>query len=320
LATVLIVRGGDGAAIAPADVTMTTADNVLSTRDEAVPAGVAPIDQVLPAMRYVRDQNFGPKVVHVIDREADSVNHWRQWSAAGHRALVRGDDRKVLHAGQETTLAAVADAMRGEGLWKDAGPALYRGRQARLFVAEAAVVLHRAGKRNVGSKKIDVPGEPLPLRLVVAEVRDLKGRVLARWLLLTNTPAEWADAATVARWYYFRWRIETMHKLLKSAGWQLEGWLQRNGPRIFKKLLIALGACAAVWELERRQDQGSKALQALLMQLSGRQTKRRQPVTTTGLLAGLWVLQSALDPLARHGPEKLNAMLEEHLPLFAVAK
>ena len=120
------------------------------------------------------------------------------------------------------------------------GRPCYRGRKARLFVAEAEVVLHRPGKRNEGKKKVEVPGPPLPLRLVVAEVRDLKGRVLARWLLLTNVPAELADAATIARWYYFRWRIESLHKLLKSAGWQLEGWLQRNGQRLLIKLLIAL--------------------------------------------------------------------------------
>ena len=68
-----------------------------------------------------------------------------------------------------------------------------------------------------GKKKVEIPGPPLPLRLVVTEVRDLKGRVLARWLLLTNVPAALADAATIARWYYFRWRIESLHKLLKSG-------------------------------------------------------------------------------------------------------
>jgi hypothetical protein len=36
------------------------------------------------------------------------------------------------------------------------------------------------------------------------------------------------------------------------------------------------------------------------------------------MLAGLWVLQAAVGPLARHGPDRLNAMLENHLPLFAV--
>ena len=208
--------------------------------------------------------------------------------------------------------------MRHDDALKDAGPVLYHGRKARQSVAEAAVVLHRPGKRNVGTRKIEVPGPPLALRLVVAEVRDLKGRLLARWLLLTNVPAERADAATLAKWYYFRWRIESLHKLIKSAGWQLESWLQRDGRRILIKLLVAFGACAAIWALERRHDTESEAFQALLMQLSGRQTKRNRRITTSGMLAGLWVLQGAIGPLARHGLDKLNAMLGNHLPLFAI--
>ena len=161
--------------------------------------------------------------------------------------MVRADDRQVLCKGQATTLLALAEGLRRDDAFQDAGTALYHGRKARLFVAEVEVVLHRPGKRNEGKKKVEIPGPPLPLRLVVTEVRDLKGRVLARWLLLTNAPAELADAATIARWYYFRWRIESLHKLLKKAGWQLESWLQRNGPRLLKKLLIAFGACTSIW-------------------------------------------------------------------------
>jgi hypothetical protein len=320
LATVLMVRGDDGAPIAPALVSLTTADGVLSTREDAPPIDMPHIDQALDAMKSVRDLDLGVPVVHVIDREADSVNHWRQWSADGHLVLVRADDRKVLHQGQETSLRAIAEGLHRDGVLRDVGAARYHGRKARLFVAEAAVVLHRAGKRNVGDKKVEVPGPPLPLRLVVTEVRDLKGRVLARWLLLTDVPAALADAATVARWYYFRWRIESMHKLLKSAGWQLEGWLQRTGGRLLIKLLIAFGACASIWALERKHDAASEAFQQLLMQLSGRQTKRDRAITTSGMLAGLWVLQGALGPLARHGPDQLNAMLQDHLPLFATQK
>jgi hypothetical protein len=311
-----MVRGDDGAPIAPVAASLTTADGVLSTRDDAPPADAPHIDQVHGAMRYVRGLGFAAIVVHVIDREADSVNHWRQWAADGHLALVRGDDRKVLCRGRRTSLRAIAEGSD----FRDAGGALYRGRKARLFVAEAEVVLDRPGKRNQGGKKVAIPGAPLTLRLVVTEVRDLKGRVLARWLLLTNVPAESADAATIARWYYFRWRIESLHKLLKAAGWQLEGWLQRTGERLLTKLLLAFGACASIWALERRHDAESVAFQRLLMELSGRQTKRGREVTTSGLLAGLWVLQGALGPLARHGPEGLNAMLEDHLPLFATKK
>jgi Transposase DDE domain len=320
LATVLMVRGDDGAPIAPVLVSLTTADGVLSTRDDAPAADLGHIDQIRPAMRSVHDLGLGTTVVHVIDREADSVDHWRQWSADGHRALVRADDRKVLRQGQETSLRVIAEQLHRDDASKDAGTALYHGRKARLFVAEVEVVLHRPGRRNEGKKKVEIPGPPLPLRLVVTEVRDLKGRVLARWLLLTNVPAELADAATIARWYYFRWRIESLHKLLKRAGWQLESGLQRNGERLLIKLLIAFGACASIWALERRHDAESVAFQQLLMQLSGRQTKRDRAVTTSGMLAGLWVLQSAVGPLARHGPEKLNAMLEDHLPLFATNK
>src|ERR1700712_1200941 len=61
--------------------------------------------------------------------------------------------------------------------------------------------------------------------------------------------------------------------------------------------------------LERRHDAESAGFQALLMQLSGRQTKKGAAVTTSGMLAGLWVFQGALGPLARHGPDKLNSML-----------
>ena len=318
LATVLIVRGDDGAPVAPVLVSLTTADGVLSTRDDVPAVDVCHIDQVHGAMQYVRDLDFAATIVHVIDREADSVSHWRQWAADGQLALVRGDDRKVLYQGQETSLVAIADRLRHEAGFLDAGKALYHGRKARLFVAEAAVVLHRPGRRNQGKKQVEIPGPPLPLRLVVTEVRDQEGRVLARWLLLTNVSTVLADAATIAQWYYFRWRIESLHKLLKSSGWQLEQWLQRDGERILIKLLLALGACVSVWNLERRSDPESVAFQQLLMRLSGRQTKQRRAITTSGLLAGLWVLQAALDPLARHGPDQLNTMLENHLPLFAI--
>ncbi|MFL5334771.1 MAG: transposase [Geminicoccaceae bacterium] len=317
LASVLIVRGDDGAPIAPAVVALTTADGVLSTRDDAPAADIPHIDQIRGNMQYVHDLSFGITVVHVIDREADSVDHWRQWTSAGHLAVVRGDDRKVLCQGQETSLGAIADGLHRDDAFKDAGPALYHGRPARLFVAEAEVVLHRPGERNQGKKKVEIPGPPSPLRLVVTEVRDREGRVLARWLLLSNVPAKLADAATIAQWYYFRWRIESLHKLLKKAGFQLESWLQRKGDRLLIKLLIALAAAVSIWGLERRHDAESEALQRLLMELSGRQTKRGREVTTSGLLSGLWVLLGAVRALARHGPERLNAMLGDHLPLFA---
>ena len=320
LTTALIIRGDDGSTIAPVMITLTNSDGVLSTRNDIPPVDLCHVDQTLGIMQHVRDMGFDAPIVHVIDREADSVNHWRQWNAEGHLVLVRAKDRVVLHNDRETTLITLADTLRIQGEFQSAGPARYHGRPANLFVAETAVVLFRPGKRNVGKQKIEIPGPPLPLRLIVTEVRDDDGKVLARWLLLTNVPADLADAATIAKWYYFRWKIENFHKLLKSSGWQLEGWLQHNGERLLIKLLLAVGACTSVWALERRTDPESVSFQHILMGMSGRQTKRRRPVTTTGLLAGLWVLQNSREALNIHGPEKLNSLMENHLPAFATKK
>jgi len=58
-------------------------------------------------------------------------------------------------------------------------------------------------------KQIEVPGPPLPLRMVVTQVVDEAGAVLAEWWLLTNVAGGDADAATIGRWYAWRWAIET---------------------------------------------------------------------------------------------------------------
>ena len=38
--------------------------------------------------------NLGRPAVHVIDREADSVTHYRRWADAGHAFVVRADQSR----------------------------------------------------------------------------------------------------------------------------------------------------------------------------------------------------------------------------------
>ena len=72
-------------------------------------------------------------------------------------------------------------------------------------------------------------------------VVDEAGWILAEWTLLTNVPAESADASQIAMWYYWRWRIESFFKLLKSHGHHLEQWQQESGPAI-----ATSGRCTSV--------------------------------------------------------------------------
>ena len=108
LGTALIVDAADGRPLGPMELRVRTADGMLSTRigDTAMPPGH--IDELLEAMDESRRWNLGETLIHVIDREADSVGHYRTWQSRGHRFLVRVDtDRLVLWGNRECKLKAV---------------------------------------------------------------------------------------------------------------------------------------------------------------------------------------------------------------------
>jgi hypothetical protein len=121
-------------------------------------------------------------------------------------------------------------------------------------------------------------------------------------------------AEQVALWYYWRWRIESFHKLLKSSGLELEEWLQESAGAIAKRLLVACMACVTVWQLQRQTTPAAQECQELLMRLSGRQTKRSRPVTTPGLLAGLSKLLAVLDVLEEYTPAELRRLAAIAVP------
>ena len=152
----------------------------------------------------------------------------------------------------------------------------------------------------------------MPLRLVVAEVRDAGGHVLAYWLLLTNVPSAFA-ADAVALWYYWRWRIESYFKLLKSAGQEVEHWQQESGPAIAKRLLVASMACVLAWKLARSVHPAAATLRGLLIRWSGRQMKYGVEHTEPALLAGLWAVLQALEITARYDVDHLREILKQVL-------
>jgi hypothetical protein len=251
-------------------------------------------------MQAVPGWGLGVPLVHLIDREADSVGHLRAWDAAGHLFLVRADDRRVLWHGQKRLLSDIVRALRRQKALRQERLVTFQGQQAQQWVAETTVTLYRPAKQRRGNHRKQVPGRRLELRLVVSLVRDACGRVLATWMLLTNVPAAQADAGTMALWYYWRWNIESFFKLLKSGGQQLEHWQQETGSAIARRLLIASMACVVVWDLQRQISPQAQKVKQLLVHLSGRQMKRSSPCTPSALLAGLFVLLPMLELLRTH--------------------
>ena len=154
-----------------------------------------------------------------------------------------------------------------------------------------------------------VPGPPLKLRLVISEVQSHDGQVLAVWYLLSNVP-DTVPAATLALWYYWRWRIESYFKLLKSAGMQVEQWQQTTAAAIARRLLIASMACVIVWRLSESTHPQAEKARRLLVKLSGRQMKHGVTHTMPAMLAGLWVLLAMLQTLEEYDVGELLEMAD----------
>lgn len=327
LSSVLAVSGLDGAPLAAMEIHFKTADGILSTRDPA-PPDEHHLEQVLPTMEASRSWGLGCPALHVIDREADSVGHFRAWHAAGHFFLVRGHGHRVVKwEERKRNRKQIAEELRKRGEFRHGGEAAYQGVAAQLWVAETEVILDQPARTMIpirkGAKKkkqVEVPGPPLTLRLVIVQVRDDEGSILATWYLLTNAPATMASALQLARCYYYRWRIESYFKLLKSHGQQLEHWLQETGAAIFRRLLVATMACVTVWQLMADPSPAASDLKDVLIRLSGRQTKRSQPHTAPALLAGLWVLLAALSYLEHHDHQILKKLVQDVQLPFPIFK
>jgi hypothetical protein len=305
LQSTVIVADRDGTPLCAPVQNLRTAHGLLSSRHDGIQPDTPHLDELSERMVWLQQQALGRPLVHIIDREADSVGHLRQWSAQGSLWLVRVKEGGRIHyQNTRTKFNEVAATLRYERVRQ----VHYKGTEAVQWIASTTVVLARAakpgGRDATGKRKRAVKGAPLPARLVVSQVCDDAGKVLAQWYLLSNVPAK-VDAATLALWYYWRWNIESYFKLLKGAGQQVEHWEQESGAALFKRLLIAAQACALAWRLLSEPGDVAQQTRAFLVRLSGRQMKRKQPVTASALLAGLYLLFALSETLEHYSSEEI---------------
>lgn len=150
LGTALVVDGYNGRPLGPMEIRVHTARGILSTRPGGAQSPPAHIDELGDVMADSRRWNLALPIIHLIDREADSVGHYRQWHAAGHRFVVRGkSDRRVLWKGESITLQALQIRLAGEFRDPPGGPALAVQTTfgpARVQVLEASVTLDQPAK------------------------------------------------------------------------------------------------------------------------------------------------------------------------------
>ncbi len=103
--TALILEAMHGQPLGPMELRCRTGNGVLSTRPGQATYPSAHVDEVAGVMAEASRWNLSKPLVHIIDREADSVGHYRAWHAAGHQFVVRADnDRIVTWQGKSLSL------------------------------------------------------------------------------------------------------------------------------------------------------------------------------------------------------------------------
>lgn len=315
LQSAIVVSDRTGDPLAPVFHGLRAADGVHSSQSGQVEPPPSQLDGLAPVMALVTQLHWERPAVHLIDAEADSIAHFRHWQRANYLFVVRADDcNRAVYADTTMSLKEVRAQLRAQFQW--VREVQYHGRPAQQYVAETTVTITRKAKLQRHGKtgpRTILRGEPLPLRLVMAEVRDDQGNVLACWYLLTNVP-ESVPAATIALWYYWRWRIESYFKLLKGAGHHLEQWQQETAAAVARRLLVVAMACVLVWQLARSTAPEADQIRTFLIRLSGRQMKHGQSFTLPALLAGMWVFLAMTDVLEHYDFQEMKRLMDCIIP------
>jgi hypothetical protein len=301
----LLISDKTGLPLAPVALRLVTAKGSYSSyQNNALDESVAShLDEVTTCIDYLQQQAFAKPLVHIIDREADSIGHIRQWQENGYLWLTRAKDHTTVTFEKQTlTCPMIANRLSFNKIRE----VNYHGKSQWQWVAEAKIVITRHAHVRKNQKRTTVAGKPVEARLVVSRVMSDAGTILAQWVLITNVQG--VDANEIALWYYWRWKIESFFKLLKSAGQNLESWQQETGLAIAKRLLVVSMACVVVWEIAAAENEETRSLRTFLIKLSGRQMKWGVEFTNPALLAGLWVFLSMLEMMESYSPEDLAVL------------
>ena len=298
----LLISDKTGLPLAPVAQRLLTANGSYSTyQNPGIDENAAShLDEVTSCIDYLQQQSFAKPLVHMIDREADSIGHIRQWQENGYLWLTRAKSNTTVTFEEQTlTCPEIANTLS----FKKIRQVSYHGKPQWQWVAETRIVMTRDACVRKNQKQISVAGEPVEARLIVSRVMSDAGEMLAQWLLMTNVQN--VEASEIALWYYWRWKIESFFKLLKSAGHNLESWQQETGLAIAKRLLVVSMACVTVWEIAAAESEEAHALRTFLIKLSGRQMKWGVEFTNPALLAGLWVFLSMLEVMESYSADEL---------------
>ena len=304
----LMISDRHGGPLALVAMNLKTKTESLSSYSDKKQKQLTHLEELSEQIDWLELQGFNKPLVHIVDREADSVAFLR--ALENKNWVIRVNGSNYAHDGE---LKRKISEIAKELLFSAARTVEYKGISANQQIAEVNITITRDAhpkRKDINGKRLQaVKGDPVTARLIVSRITDNNGKELATWYLLGKGVD--VPAATIALWYYWRWSIESYFKLMKSAGMQLESWQQTTGEAIARRLLVASMACVFVWRVAHAKGAEAGELRKILVRLSGRQMKRKKDFTYTSLCAGLWALLSLQDLLENYSVDKIKSLISD---------
>ena len=180
LATALLISDQTGAPLAPVSLSLWAADGWQTTHPAALGTDLAALDLTTQTLHALAQQRWARLLVHIIDREGDSIFHYRQGDADEHLFLVRANDGQRVVWQERTCLlrTVVAQLPLRPAQAVEVAPQV----MGQLLVGETALVITRpAFRRARDGRRRWSKGAPLSLRLVVGQLRLPDETVAAQW-------------------------------------------------------------------------------------------------------------------------------------------
>lgn len=307
LQTSLLLSASHGGPLAVIAMSLKDKNQLYRSYSDNTKGEITHLEELTQQIDWIESQNFSKKLVHVIDREADSVGFMR--AIKNCHWLTRGHGGYKVHDG--SSLMKIEDIAKGL-IFDEERTVDIKGARCFQQIAETEITIVRPSspraKKADKSRVQPIKGEPVQCRLIVSRIINQDGKEIAIWYLLSNLNKE-INKAKIALWYYWRWSIESYFKLMKSAGMQLESWQQTTSLSIARRILIASMSCVCVWRVAHATGPQAEEIRKVLIRLSGRQMKWGKKFTYPALLAGLWNLLAMDNVLNNYGIEKIKSLI-----------
>jgi hypothetical protein len=241
-------------------------------------------------------------ITHIGDRESDIYEEFATVPNQKNHVLVRvRQDRRLV--GQSQSLYRYLNQQLCEGTYTVDVPADARiartAREALLLVRRAVVKIQRPDKLN-GQ---DYPASVTLYAVEALEVNPPPGQQPIHWRLLTTHPVVGLEQALqVIRWYTWRWRIEQLFAILKTAGLNLEATQLESIAAIQRLTILALSVAVRILQLIQGREhphlpasvafccEQQQCLLTLAPTVEGKTQLQQNPYPLSSLAWATWII------------------------------